>query len=128
MTPREIEKLVREILKKRFNKKFALQKLVIGKKRNGQPHKHEFDCVSSSRTIVCEVKSNKFKTEAGYLTTIQWRIFSDCFFLSNVKAKKKIMVLTNRPMSKRFTKDWQGLFPSLTFTYVNLRTKSYEEI
>ncbi|MBI4028036.1 MAG: hypothetical protein HY360_23835 [Verrucomicrobia bacterium] len=105
----EIEQNVRKILTDEFKLPFVRRKLTIIKASTGACYTHEFDCVSEDQAIVAEVKGYGFTTEAAYTTTQQWRILGDCFRLEKVAAQKKLMILTDKEIHRRFEKDFGGL-------------------
>lgn len=104
------EAKVREILGNKFKVKFRVKlkerELEIGKKKNGDPLTHCFDLVSPNQNIIGEIKSYKFKNKntkkSGYNTTRKPRLLADAFYLERVRAKKKLLVLTNAALYNEF--------------------------
>lgn len=115
-----IEQKVREVLSKRLKKGLSEQKLVIGYKADKTPRYHKFDIVSDDKSydkkVIGEVKSYKFLNEttgkAGYTTTRKARLIEALFYLSKVKAKTKLLALTDKELCEQFKKDMDGLLSS----------------
>lgn len=114
MTHQERAKKAEQSVKKQLERKYGLKfdmhrNLPVGNSTNP----HNFDLVSESGNIVVEVKSCKFKNEttgkAGYTTTRKWRLIGACFYLEKVKAKTKILALTDKDLCKKFKEDMKGL-------------------
>jgi hypothetical protein len=116
MTPHEIESKVRILLEAEYNTSLPKMRLVIGKRSNGEDCYHEFDGVSSDRSIVFEVKSNQVKPSekypnGRYFSAIKWVLVGDVYFLSRIHAKTKLLVLTDRNLFEIFSKDMDGVLP-----------------
>lgn len=102
MGPRQIEHVARQKLEEMFGLSLPKRKLVVGHDLRDFPIIHEFDLVSDDRQIVGEITS----TTCGYDKTL-----NDCIFLSKTKAKKKLLVLTNKKFHKSFKLKYEGLLP-----------------
>lgn len=117
----EAEKKVGVILKNKFKQSFNEKSLIIGRRSNGDEIRHRFDLVSEDEKIVAEVKSSKLGNEktrkAGYSTTRKWRLLGDCFYLEKCDAKKKILALTDRELFEQFSKEMDGLLPSIDIEF-----------
>jgi hypothetical protein len=109
------EKVVREklgkLIRRDFLKKREERTLVVGRRSNGEEIKHEFDLVSDDKSIVGEVKSDKY-TEKHHANTRLPRILGACRFLELIKAERKILVLTNKTMHQKIRSDLDGLIKS----------------
>lgn len=103
MRPLDVEKAVRERLGEMYGTRFRKVKLIIGYKCKGEPQIHEFDLTSENRTIIGEVKSGKCTTTNCSLA------LTDCFYLSKVKSKVKLMVFTNKRLYELFKEKSRGL-------------------
>ena len=84
------------------------RKLVIGYDSKNFPKIHQFDLVSDDSEIVGEIKASK-KDDSGvnYDSAL-----ADCFYLTKVKAKKKIFVLTDHEFYKYFKEKSSGIIPN----------------
>jgi len=106
MKPSNIERLIRNFLAIMFGTSLRKRKLVIGYDSKNKPQIHEFDIVSDDMNIVGEIKSGR-KSRGNYLGAL-----SDCLFLTKVKARKKILVLTNSGFYGYFKVNSEGVIPS----------------
>ena len=102
MTP-DSESIVRKRLEKMFGTQLPKRKLVIGYDSDGFPKLHEFDLVSKDLEILGEIKSCRVN-DASFKGSL-----NDCFYLSRIKAKRKMMVLTNKDFCDYFKKKSDGL-------------------
>lgn len=103
MKPYDVEKAVRERLGEMYGTRFRRGKLIIGDRSRGEPQIHEFDLISENRTIIGEVKSGRCSTTNYSLALV------DCFYLSKVKARMKLMVFTDKELYDYFRDKSQGL-------------------
>lgn len=117
---KKAEEKVKGLLEREFNQKFNKQKLIVGKKSNGEPIYKELDLVSEDSSIIVEVKSYKYGNNttksAGYTSTRKWRLIGACFYLEKAKPKnrktkikKRILALTNKKLHDIFSHDMDGL-------------------
>lgn len=97
------EYVARKKLEELFGVPLPKRKLIIGRDSEGFPKLHEFDLVSKGLHIVGEIKSgrNVAGTFKGAL--------NDCFYMSKVKAKRKIMVLTDKTFYTYFKSKSDGV-------------------
>ena len=106
MKPSDKERLIRNFLERMFGASLKKRKLVIGYDSKNKPQIHEFDLVSEDMNIVGEIKSGR-KSTGNYIGAL-----SDCFFLTRVKAKKKLLVLTNKEFYGYFRANSEGVVPN----------------
>jgi len=104
--PSNIERLIRSFLARMFGTSLRKRKLVIGYDSRNKPQIHEFDIVSDDMGIVGEIKSGR-KSRGNYLGAL-----SDCLFLTKVKARKKLLVITDRRFYGYFKVKSEGVIPS----------------
>jgi len=97
------ESLARKKLEDMFGVPLPKRKLIIGYDSEGFPKLHEFDLVSKGSRIVGEVKSGK------HIATTFKGALNDCFFMSKVNAKRKIMVLTDKTFYTYFKSKADGV-------------------
>ena len=97
------EQIIRSFLEGVFGTSLRKQKLVVGQDSNKKPQIHEFDLVSNDMRIVGEIKSGR-RSRANYLGAL-----SDCLFLTKLKAKKKLLVLTNNEFYQYFKTNSEGI-------------------
>ena len=117
----EAERIVRERLQRKFRKRFYTggrdRTLIVGRRSNGEEITHEFDLVSKDKSIVGEVKSDKY-TERAHRSTRLPRMLMACRYLELVRAKKKLLVLSNKEMYEVLKRDLDGLIsPQIQIIY-----------
>ena len=100
-----------EIVRKRFSKEFksSLRKgrLSVGTRIDNKKATKSFDFISEDNSIVGMVKSSKLTKKnsgAGQYNAAD----SDLHFLNLVKAKKRLLVLTDIAFYNKFKKDRDG--------------------
>jgi hypothetical protein len=103
MNPRQIEQTARKKLEEMFGVSLPKRKLIVGYDSKNFPKIHEFDLVSDDRQIVGEITS----TTRSFDRTLR-----NCIFLSKIKARRKILVLTDKRFYKSFTAKYEGILPS----------------
>jgi len=99
------ERVIRNFLARMFGASLKKRKLIIGYDSNNMPQIHEFDFVSEDMSIVGEIKSGK-KSRGNYIGAL-----SDCFFLTRVKASKKLLILTDKEFYGYFKANSEGVIP-----------------
>ena len=103
MKPADTERLIRTFLGKMLGVSLKKHKLVIGYDSKKKPQIHEFDLVSDDMSIVGEIKSGR-KSTGNFLGAL-----SDCLFLTKVKAKKKLLILTDKEFYAHFKVRSEGV-------------------
>lgn len=119
------ERLVRDLLADKFQKKFYTGRtdrtLIVGQRSNGELIRHEFDLVSEDKSIIGEIKSDKY-TKKAHVNTRLPRILGACKYLEMIPAEKKMLILTNEEMYKVMKHDLDGLISlDIEIMYINLR-------
>ena len=115
------ERFVGNQMEFKTGQKFAEKELLIGKKHDGSPRCHKFDLVSEDENIVIEVKSGKGivgegnRNSAGISTC-----FHDCYLLSKISAKRKILALTDKNMFEIFKKESDGVIEGIEILYFEM--------
>jgi len=132
ITPKglEVERIVRDRLGGRFQKRFYTKRkdrtLIIGYRSNGEEIKHEFDLVAEDKSIIGEVKSDKYTKKAHSNTRLP-RMLGACRYLELVKAKKKLFILTNKEMYEVIKHDLDGLInPDIEIIYFDAERNNFE--
>jgi len=73
------------------------------------PGQHEFDAVSEDGSIIAAIKGHSFKTTGGNLPSAKFAsLYQELYFLSLVKAKKRLLIFTNQEMYGDFVKRSKG--------------------
>ena len=103
MKPYDTERLIRNFLGKMLGVPLKKHKLVIGYDSKNKPQIHEFDLVSDDMSIIGEIKSGR-KSRGNFLGAM-----SDCLFLAKVRAKKKLLILTDKEFYAHFKVRSEGV-------------------
>jgi len=103
MKPIESEQLARKFLEKMFGTSLSKRKLVVGYDSKRKPQIHEFDLVSDGTDVIGEIKSGR-NSKGNYVRTL-----ANCIFLSKVKARKKLLVLTDKEFYDHFKANSEGV-------------------
>jgi hypothetical protein len=109
------EQTVRQNLSNELGMLLEKKKLVIGRRLNGQKIWKEFDLVSrdDEKELVGEIKcyklGNSTTGKSGYTTTRIARLLMACFYLKRLKARRKLLVLSNKELYEQFRRGMDGL-------------------
>lgn len=103
MKPSDTERLIRSFVGEMLGVSLKKHKLVIGYDSKNKPQIHEFDLVSDDMSIIGEIKSGR-KSRGNFLGAL-----SDCLFLTKVKAKKKLLILTDKEFYAHFKVRSEGV-------------------
>lgn len=88
-----IEPYIRERLRQKIGCDFYSKDIKLSLITGGE---HRFDIVSLDKNIVGDIKSNHVRANGKVGTGVKKSIYFDIYMLSLIKAKRKIMVLTNK--------------------------------
>lgn len=103
MTPHEIEKFVRDKLAEMYGMSLRRGKLIVGGDSGRIPQIHEFDLVSENTDVVGEIKSGRCSRTNYNLALV------DCVYLSKLKARRKLMVFTDKRLYEYFKQNSVGV-------------------
>jgi hypothetical protein len=103
MTPHEIEKFVRDKLAEMYGMSLRRGKLIVGRDSGRIPQIHEFDLVSENTDVVGEIKSGRCSRTNYNLALV------DCVYLSKLKARRKLMVFTDKRLYGYFKQNSVGV-------------------
>ena len=96
-------------LKERYGHTFQSQTIPLSGVGGADPGQHEFDAVSEDGSIIAAIKGHSFKTAGGNLPSAKFAsLYQELYFLSLVKAKKRLLIFTNQEMYGDFVKRSKG--------------------
>ena len=102
------EETAKQWLQIEFNSDFCRRNLQVGSKSNGKPAMHSFDFASEDNQIVAEVKSHQ-RTKSGNIPSAKISdTYQACFMLEKVRAKKKLLILTDPKFYEVFKRYSEG--------------------
>jgi hypothetical protein len=105
---RAVLKRLEEMLGKRLMTGRKNRTLVVGYRSNGEEIKHEFDIVSEDRSVIGEVKSDRYSPKAHANTRLP-RVLCACRYLELINAPRKLLILTDQKMYEKIKHDLDGL-------------------
>ncbi|MBL7186208.1 MAG: hypothetical protein ISS70_07760 [Phycisphaerae bacterium] len=108
---RKVRNRIEEELQKKFYTGRNDRTLTVGHRSNGEAIKHEFDIVSEDKSIIGEVKSDKY-TKKAHANTRFPRILAACRYLEIIPAARKMLIFTNEKTYKVMQHDLDGLISS----------------
>lgn len=100
------ESLARKKLEEMFGVPLPKRRLIVGHDSEGFPKLHEFDLVSKGLRIVGEIKSGR------HIATTFKGALNDCFYMSKVRARRTIIVLTDKGFYTYFKSKADGIIPN----------------
>lgn len=115
-----IEQHVRKRLadKDKYNQPFKEKEIPLKLTTGGQ---HNFDVVSEDRMIIGGIKANSPRGDGKAGGGVINSVFTELYFLSLVKAKKKLLILTNKGFYELFKKRSSGqVLPDTEIIYCQL--------
>lgn len=105
----QVEDYIRTELARQFGQPFQKQFLPISQRLDGSQAMHEFDAVSADGTIVAGIKSASGKTGGGRRPAGKIAsAYQELYFLSLVRAERRILVLTAPDFYEILRKDCDG--------------------
>ena len=123
----EVEQYVRDtcLIQRFSNQHFSKQTLQLT-----TGGKHEFDAVSTDKSIIVGIKTNSGKTRGGKPPAGKYaELFQELYFLTLVRAPKKLLVLTNEEMFKAFLVKSQGKVPAdINITFCKLPLQIMDKV
>ena len=96
-------------LQGRYGQTFQSQTMPLTGIGGTDPGQHEFDAVSKDGSIIAAIKGHSFKTAGGNLPSAKFAsLYQELYFLTLVKAKERLLILTNQEMYDDFVKRSKG--------------------
>ena len=96
-----VESYIRKCLEQKHGKKFEGSEIPLDLITGGV---HRFDAVSNDRTIVAGIKSFSVRETGKVGVGVIKSAFTELYFLSLVKAEKKLLIFTNEEFYNLFSK------------------------
>lgn len=121
-----VEDYVRVWLSSKYNIQFNEGEKQIDLSTGG---KHRFDIVSQDGSIIGDIKSSAVRPDGKVGAGTIKSVFLDLYYLSLVKADKKLMVLTNKDFFKVFENRAKGkILPDTELVYCELPASLSKEV
>ena len=90
----------------------------VGKKADGSPRQHMFDLAAENGTIVGEIRTYTFGESGGRPAGKFAHCYAACLFLYRARARRKLLVLTDRNFCSRFRREAEGLIEGIEVIHV----------
>ena len=106
----QVESFICEELGKWYpSRTFTEISLPLGTKKDGTKAVHRFDAVSDNKAIVASIKSHSWRTSGGkYPAGKVASLYQAVYFLSQVEAKEKLLILTDEKTYEGFLSESDG--------------------
>ncbi len=122
----KIEPYVRKWLAQRFQKEFEKGEVELKLKPGGL---HRFDAVSKDREIIAGIRSSVARKntwqEGGKIKAT----YTEILFLTQVRAKKRLLIFTDKLFFEKFKKRSERRFPkSIELVYCSLSKRLGNEV
>ena len=99
-------------LPREHGQKFRERRLELGSRKDGTPAEHKFDAVSEDGTTVAAIKAHSGRTARGKFPSGKIKAtYTDVLFLSLVRARSRLLVLTDPEFYRLFEDDSDGKLP-----------------
>lgn len=90
----------------------------VGRKGDGTMRQHTFDLVAENRSFVGEVRTYALGEGSGRPSGKFAHCYAACLFLFRAKARRKVLILTDRAFWSRFRRESEGLVEGIEIIHV----------
>ncbi len=112
--------LVRRRLEEQEGVELPAGRVAVGKRADGTARQHMFDLVAENGTIVGEVRTYTISESGGRPAGKFAHCYAACLFLYRARARRKILILTDRAFWSRFRREGEGLIEGIEVIHVPL--------
>ncbi|MFN8542406.1 MAG: hypothetical protein U0232_33625, partial [Thermomicrobiales bacterium] len=108
---------VRRRLEEQEGMALPASRVAVGKKPDGTQRQHLFDLVAENGTLVGEVRT--YTIEGSSRPSGKFaHCYAACLYLYRARARRKILVLTDRAFWSRFRREGEGLIEGIEVIHV----------
>lgn len=108
---------VRKRLEEQEGMALPAARVAVGKKSDGTQRQHLFDLVAENGTLVGEVRT--YTIEGSSRPSGKFaHCYAACLYLYRARARRKILVLTDRAFWSRFRREGEGLIEGIEVIHV----------
>ncbi len=93
-------------------------RVAVGKKDDGTQRQHLFDLVAENGTIVGEVRTYTLGEGSSRPSGKFAHCYAACLYLYRARARRKLLVLTDRAFWSRFRREGEGLIEGIEVIHV----------
>lgn len=90
----------------------------VGRKADGTMRQHTFDLLADDRALVGEIRTYTLGEGGGRPSGRFAHCYAACLFLYRARAKRKVLVLTDRAFWSRFRRESEGLLEGIDVLHV----------
>jgi hypothetical protein len=94
------------------------ERVAVGKKDDGTQRQHLFDLVAENGTIVGEVRTYTLGEGSSRPSGKFAHCYAACLYLYRARARRKLLVLTDRAFWSRFRREGEGLIEGIEVIHV----------
>lgn len=92
-------------------------RLSVGRKADGTPRQHRFDLVAPDRSFVGEVRTYTLGEGGNRPAGKFAHCYAACLFLYRIKARRRVLVLTDHAFWARFRRESDGVVEGIAIIY-----------
>ncbi|CAA9589570.1 MAG: hypothetical protein AVDCRST_MAG18-4667 [uncultured Thermomicrobiales bacterium] len=90
----------------------------VGRRADGTQRQHVFDLVAENRSLIGEIRTYTLGESGGRPAGKFAHCYAACLFLFRSKARRKVLILTDRPFWSRFRRESEGLVEGIEIIHV----------
>ncbi len=90
----------------------------VGRRADGTQRQHVFDLVAENRSLIGEIRTYTLGESGGRPAGKFAHCYAACFFLFRSKARRKVLVLTDRAFWSRFRRESEGLVEGIEIIHI----------
>lgn len=110
--------LVRQRLEAVEGQPLPEERVPLGRKEDGTVRQHRFDLVAPNRSFVGEVRTYSLGEGSNRPAGKFAHCYAACLFLYRAKARRRVLVLTDRDFWARFRRESDGLVQGVEIVHV----------
>ena len=92
----------------------------VGRRADGNQRQHVFDLVAENRSLIGEIRTYTLSESGGRPAGKFAHCYADCLFLFRSKARRKVLILTDRAFWSRFRRESDGVVEGIEIIHVPL--------
>lgn len=110
--------LVRRRLEADGGKALPEERVLLGRTSDGAERRHRFDLAAADRSLIGEVRTYTLGEGNSRPSGKFAHCYAACLFLFRARAKRKVLVLTDRAFWSRFRRESDGLVEGIEIIHV----------
>lgn len=90
----------------------------VGRRADGTQRQHVFDIVAEDRSLIGEIRTYTLGESGGRPAGKFAHCYASCLFLFRSKARRKVLILTDRAFWARFRRESEGLVEGIEIIHI----------